>query len=217
MDPLDNSQSDEIVSTVKEVIADVNNNTHPNDAFVKIVKSGKFSPEVVSRMVEAFNQSKAVRHLEDEPEKRAAHFDLADPSVIFSSVYSAVDNDSSNAPESFDDVESHNFLDKQASVELLVYETATPYPESEITRSNRILAKHAAVKASLEQVEMEEAGGYREVMTLLKSAAASMRKLQHEPYVDFERRVQRAFGESCKQMTEIVYKLASVVRDIPTY
>ena len=218
MEAYGSTHSEDIIKAVKGVIEEANSGVHPNEAFVRIVKSGKYEPEITKRMIEAFNQSRAVRQLEEPIEKRAEHFDIADPQAIFGSVYSGFDNEMSSNNNYIDDTESHNFLDQKPDIKIITYKSAAlDYPVSDITLT-KSASKEAASINKLEKEARAAEAIYTNTMTdMVKAASEQMRKVSHESYDDFERRVQRAYGESGNKLVNLVYKFANITRPITAY
>jgi hypothetical protein len=76
--------SDSLVAAIKSANAGL----APDDALAKSASDHGLTPEFACRMVEAYNASKTVRHLQSTTgEKRAENFDLADRDVVLRKMY----------------------------------------------------------------------------------------------------------------------------------
>lgn len=214
IEKMSKQQEAELVDSVMQAIKLANAGTHPNDAIVKVASDKKFNRHYVNRMVEAFNTSKSIKHRKEASgEAKAAAFDIADPEVIFKTLY----------PENVPAPAETKAADWQPS--------GTDVEETRVfnLESAPVVAKRADVrshgKADLDMVvgrafddmhrQAQVVTGWQQKMADAREHLTSkicelaeyFRSNTHEPFANVESAVL-SFDKSAKSLMDVVWDMA---------
>ena len=88
MELMSKDQERAVFDAVRAAIVDTNSGIDPSLAIAKQASERHLTPQIASRMVEAFNVSKTLKHLKTaKGEEKLASLELADPSKVLAAMY----------------------------------------------------------------------------------------------------------------------------------
>jgi len=77
-----------LIKSVEKVVSKVNTGEHPTDAVISVCKAANYNPDMIRRVVETYNQSKTLHHLDEKVgSDRHLSFALADPDAAIAGVF----------------------------------------------------------------------------------------------------------------------------------
>lgn len=208
----------EIVGSLEEAITLTNSGVTPNSAIQKVAEDRHFAPEIVKRMVEAYNTSRTLAHLKSASvESRGASFPLADAKVILDAMYPekvtvpAVKAASMETPISYDRPESREFFKAARWIQIKpILDRVTAYGQDPNIIAQKILEKKASWGKSLDSARSEYRQTIWKVSELIKESAEYFGRLNRTPFLEVERNMVGEFGEVAKPLMEILYKQAAL-------
>lgn len=213
------SKKDEarVIDALKQAIKQANAGVAPSTAISKVATAERFSPEIVKRMVEGFNTSKTLHHLKTAKDSRDGSFPIADFKEVLSEMYPEEvktrreEKVATAVPEYYDMPEPVNYMEKKSNVALPVVK-AEPYPTDPNAFYRRYHNKKSAAEKRIKDIRSEYYLAYENFQNNIKEAAHHFRLVTHEPFADFERRVQCEFGDTGTKLLDVIYKAANLKR-----
>ena len=208
----------EIVGSLEEAITLTNAGTAPNAALQKVAEDHRFSPEIVKRMVEAYNTSRTLAHFKSASiEERGSSFPLADAAAILGAMYPekiaapAVKAASMEIPDAYDRPESREFFKAAWALKIKpIVDRAMAYEQDPNIISQKMLEKKAGWGKSVDYARSEYRQTIWKVSELIKESAEYFGRLNRTPFLEVERNMVGEFGEVAKPLMEILYKQAAL-------
>lgn len=225
--------SDSLVSAIHSVNAGMT----PNDALAKSANDHGLTPQFACRMVEAYNASKTVKHLQStEGEKRAENFELADRDTVLRTMYSPEKTEqviaksaSLSTGKFFTAVsaktektacESTIFADKLQNKDIKPKGTSEtekkPKDKSKVGLRETKTTKLASLVAKLnhmgQEIRMELAHAKDQILKCACTLESALRTPGHEPFEEIERRVVSTYGSMGKKAMDIVWSMCDFER-----
>jgi hypothetical protein len=187
-----------ILGVVKSAAKDVATGANPNNAIVKYASSARLSKDLVKRACEAFNVSKTLAHLgENEGEKRAEAFAIADPNAILEKMW----------PEKVAFTITREELSED-SFDLTKYVKSASKPKDTQIRDNIVLDEisqdsidkaldqiKAASTRKIEELHTASTSAYLHVTENLKKVASHFDALYRPDFEAFSKWAFEQFGE----------------------
>jgi hypothetical protein len=206
-----------IVKALEEAVKLANDGSTPDDALVKVAEDYEFPPEVVKRMVEAFNVSKTLSHLKHaSTDERADSFPIASIENILGALYPA----EPATPAKQASLEIHpsysaaqpNFMEMSKEARLtelppMTDKEAEPYPHDPEDLARKAIQEHEKIA----KIHKDALDAYRTVylkfFEVLDKAAAYWRTMEKkEPFDLVEKRAVATHGDLGKIAMDMIYE-----------
>jgi len=218
LEKLSKDQEQKILSSIEQAIGLTNKGEAPNAALQKVAEENGFTPQVVRRMVEAYNTSKTLAHMKNASgEMRAQSFPLADASAILAGMYPdkpvapAEKAAAEHKPSFYARAETRNFLKPRAekvTIPPMVEKAAEAYGPDPVVVGRKLADKGLGLRKKAETASSEFRQEVWKVRGLVKEAAAHFRQLYHEPFATVERNLVGEHGDMARTLMDMVYKEA---------
>ena len=204
-----------ILHAIEDAIVSTNGGEHPNAAIQKQAEAQQFTPQVVQRMVEAYNTSRTLAHLKHAKDhSRADDFPLADAAVILQEMYpSTVTSPAKYASATkvhpdYRYAEEINFMRKGAG--------ASPPPLTDkkpgaIARDPEMVArsnynKRASLARKLDDCKSAYRQSHYRLWNRIKAASEYFKQLYHTPFEEAEKRAVSEYGTVGKSIMELIHE-----------
>jgi hypothetical protein len=217
MEKMDKVAEGRIVRAIEEAIELTNSGTPPNEAIQKQAEAHKFGPQVVQRMVEAYNTSRTLAHLKQASgHDRANDFPLADAAEILGKMYpkdvtSPRKEAAARAHHSYDRPEQVNFMRKRAaSPPPLVEEKPGPIDRDPEHVAHEKYGKYHALVRKEADARTRYRQQHYQLWAQVKAAAEHFKKLYHTPFAEVEERVASEHGVVGKSINDLVYEFGKL-------
>jgi len=217
MENLEKQDKARIVDAIERAVKLANEGASPDEALLKVAQDEQLPPEMIKRVVEAFNTSKTLAHLKHASESdRAASFDIASAENIMAKLYPAeietpekaamaalhpdyqTELDVSFAKAA--KMELPPLTDKKAELELS--------PVAALTKASRERSK---LDQLLKQAESEFRQLYFKLWDSVKSAASYWRQAgKKEPFELVEKRAYATYGPPSKHVMDMVFEMGKL-------
>ena len=213
------SKKDEqrIIEALEKAVKEANKGTAPDDALVKVAEEYQFQPEIIKRMVAAYNTSKTLSHLKNaSDEEKGGSFPIASPEAILSRIFPEEPETPAKKASALlhpdyyaDDGVELRSMDKSARVTELPAMTekkAEVYEHEESYASKKALNNHLKLAGLAKRAD----DGFREVYfkfldALDKTAAYWRGTGSKEPFELVEKRAAAQFGEPAKTIMTMIH------------
>jgi len=215
------SKEDEarILRALEDAVQMTNKGVPPNEALQKVAEQQKFGPQVIQRMVEAFNVSKTLSHMKHaEGPKKADTFPIADAAPILEGMYpEKVASPREKAASKYVPVEylekrDVNFMDLLPKVAqaLPKVEKAPAFPRDPNAAARRIMHQRTTLKRAHAQAETGYRSAWGRLDAHAKEAAHYFRQIPHTPFSEVERNVVGDHGVIGKAAMDLVFQHARI-------
>jgi hypothetical protein len=217
MEKMDKMAEGRIVRAIEEAIELTNKGIHPNEAIQKQAEHHKFGPNVVQRMVEAYNTSRTLAHLKHASgHARADDFTIADAATVLGKMYpkevvTSSKLASAGTHRSYARAEQVNYLRKNAgtSPPPLTKEKVGPIARSpELEAHSRFGDYHASMRKVADARTTYRQKHY-ELWSHVKKASDYFKLLYREPFAEVEKRAVSEYGQAGKSVMDLVYELSN--------
>jgi hypothetical protein len=202
-----------IVKALEQAVKLANSGETPDAALIKVATEAKFTPQIVQRMVEAFNISKTLSHLKKAAaDARADSFPLADAATIIGTIWpQQPETEATKAAQLLHtDYLTVKSLTKAAAAPIPAM-SVKPYPKD----PNAAVKKASREHSKLLELYKQAGSAYREVFFKIydqvDKAAAYWRQVA--PAVSFEETEKRAYaryGPAGKTFMDLVYTVGKL-------
>lgn len=216
----------EAVGVVKSAIELANNDPTitPGQAVIKAAENHDFTPDLLCRLVEAYNSSASLAHIESSDEiKRADIIPLADPVEVVNHFFpekefSPTEKEAANsAPGSYDKSEKIDYMavsDQQVKSAATEAIEARPRPRMyHVDRGalyQDIHRKKAASYKLAKRLRTEARHNLHKVAECADLLSEYFRKIGHVSFAEVESRALDNFGGSIKPLMDYVYGMAGL-------
>jgi hypothetical protein len=206
-----------IVGALEEAVKLANEGNEPNEALFKVAQEKKLAAEVVRRMVEAFNVSKTLSHLDKTAGDARAHtFPIASAENILQRMFPAEpETPKSKAAELLSDELGRPLPDmmKAAGCALppMTDKTAEPYARDPEALAKQALDERQKLTLLLKQAE----DAYRHVFFKLweqidKAAAYWRQSGPKEAFELVEKRAYATYGPPARTLMDIIHNAGNL-------
>lgn len=216
MDKMSTSEEQRIYGALEKAIGMVNGGTHPNDAICKVAEEHKFMPQVVGRMIEAYNVSKTLSHMKHASAgARAESFPLADTQTVLERMYPAkpiapaIKAAAYRVADSYSFNESINF-NKVAASFLIPLQGLKPHPGDPSVLAHQKWDKHAGLRKNAEYARGTYRSQLDKIMGMAKEAGQYFWFSGHTPFAEIESQVIRSHGSLGKAAMDLVHRIGDV-------
>ena len=219
---LDQKTERDAVGVVKQAIAIVNDDpsTSPNQALIKAAEGQDFTPQMLGRLVEAYNSSASVAHMENsDVEKRSEIIPLADAGTVAEHFFpkEALSQTEKTAryeaPHSYNEDEKASFMpvpapmEKSASTKLL---ESLPKPRKyEISKDalwSTIQKKKKSAYKKAEVFRTDARHSLHYIAKLAEDLGEYFRKIGSVSFQEVEDRAISHFGEDVQHFLKHVFE-----------
>ena len=214
MEKLSKTDETRVLVALENAIDSVNRGTAPNDAIRKVAEAQQFSPQIVQRMVEAFNVSKTLSHMKSASgSERAASFPLADATAILSVMYpekvltSAERKCAEYRPAGV--TEREDFMTVRRDVKLPTSKVAA-YPTDPQMEAHRQFNRRDALRKEAEVERSAYRTRHMRAWGLAEKAAEYFRYVDHEPFETVEKKAMAAYGPIGKSCMDLIYSVGGL-------
>jgi len=213
------SKKDEqrIIEALEKAVKEANKGTAPDEALVKVAEEYEFQPEIIKRMVAAYNTSKTLAHLKNaSDEEKGGSFPIASPEAIIGKLFPQEPATPAKEASSMlhtdyytDDGTEFRSMDKSAKVfELpaMTEKKAEAYKHEDSYASKKALDNHRKLAGLAKQAD----DGFREIYfkflgALDKTAAYWRGTGSKESFALVEKRATAQFGEPAKTIMTMIH------------
>jgi|GEM_PF-6300106 len=214
-----------IVEALEKAVKMANDGSTPDDALTKVANDYEFQPEIIKRMVEAFNVSKTLSHLKHANEDtRADTFPIASIENILGALYPAEPETPATKAASalnplYEGGQRVNFMEmsKEAKVEELPPLTdkkAAAYDRDPEATAKSAIQEHEKIEKLHKQALEAYHHVYMRFFDTLDKAAAYWRSTSNkEPFALVEKRAVATFGPLGKIAMDMVYEHGNLGQD----
>ena len=217
MENLEKKDKARIVDAIERAVKLANEGASPDDALFKVAQGEQLPPEMIRRVVEAFNTSKTLAHLKHASEDdKAASFDIASAENILGRLYPPEVETPEKAAMAglHPDYETElgkNFA-KAAAVKLppltdkkAELEMSPTAALAAATRERNQLGK------LLKQAESEFRQTYVKIWDTVKAAAGYWRQAgKTEPFELVEKRAYATYGPPSKHVMDMIFEIGKL-------
>lgn len=215
------SKEDEarILRALENVVQMTNRGVSPADALHKVAEAERFGPQVIQRMVEAYNVSKTLSHMKHaKGPDRADSFPLADAAPVLEKMYpERVLSPREKAASVFRPVEyvdnrDVNFIDRMSKLAMKLPKVKAPesLPRDRDAAARRVMHKRAVLQRQHAQAKSEYRDQWRRLQEHTKAAARYFRCIPHLPFDQVEHNVVGDHGEIGKAAMDLVFQQAHI-------
>lgn len=214
MDKMDKVAEGRIVRAIEEAIELTNRGISPDEAIRKQAETNQFGPQIVQRMVEAYNTSRTLAHLKHASGfARADNFPLADAAKVLGVMYPAkVQSPAKQAAASvvhtdYNRPEGVNYMRKNAGVAVppLTRKKVEAIPRDFAHIAQLNYDKRAGIIKKVAALESSYRQQHYLLWSHVKAASEHFRKLYHEPFSKVEEKAAGEFGAVGRSVMNLVY------------
>lgn len=212
MDKMSEADERRIFKAVEKAIGLVNDGSTPDDAIYKVASDGRFMPQVVQRMVESYNQSKTLSHIQNSSsEEKAANFPIANSTKILERMYPdsvtppAEKQAAEFRPDFYGRRETINFNKVAAPVVQIPRLKVTQYSPDVRDLENRAWNKRAGLSKKAEYAKGNARFKFYELTKLAEEAGQYFNMVYHKPFAEVETQMIRHHGQLGKSAMDMVY------------
>jgi len=224
--PITKDQEQQLLGALTSAIRDTNNGTPVNESLAKQAMANGFGPEFASRMVEAFNASKTIKHLNStEGEKRAESFELADAQQVVAHMYSGapkltikVSNTKITDPATVNFNLNPESAIRVSKLDKVAFEkVAKVYEKPMAMRMDTVLKDSRAFLTKVARARRELSMEHADLMDKVSSAAYDLaeafRTWGHDPFHEVEYSLAGVHGKTLvKSAMDVVWGIHDLER-----
>lgn len=215
------SKEDEarILRALESVVQMTNKGVSPDEALHKVAEAEHFGPQVIQRMVEAYNVSKTLSHMKSATGAgRADSFTLADAAPILEKMYpEKVLSPREKAaavfkPSEYVDKRDINFMDRMTKLAQALPQTKAPppLPRDRDAAARRFMHKRSLLRREHDQAKSIYRTQWQQLHETVKEAAQYFRSIPHTLFAQVERNVVGDYGGVGKATMNLVFQQAHV-------
>lgn len=208
LEMLDKRTEQAAVDAVKEAAALTAAGETPNDAIVKIATRNKFTPPLVSRIVEAYNATRSIAHFaEAEGAEKVASFPLADVDEVLSRMYpvqAPLAEKTAAVPEGHV-LRIERPMEKAAG---LVGAKVQPYRPDAGMLVKRAFGELARLKKAEELAKQTASELHYSLRAAVDKLARYCRSSTRIPFADLEKTARGHFGDVIVPLLDIVWGMS---------
>jgi len=214
MKDLSKRDEQKALTALESAIELVGEGTSPDEAITKVAQDNKLTAQMTQRMIEAYNISKTLHHLQHEGgEKRASTFPIADPVAILGALFpkDPVTEQKQAAAELHPDYmlggTSVDFM-KEAEVELppMTDKEVLPYERDPAAFAKRAFDRRNKLIVWQKRAAAEARRCYFSMLSAVDAAADYWRKIgPKESFPLAEKRAAATYGNMGKSLMELIY------------
>jgi len=213
------SKKDEgrIIEALEKAVKEANKGAAPDEALVKVAEEYGFQPEIIKRMVAAYNTSKTLSHLKSaSDDEKAGSFPIASPEVIIERIFPKEPETPAKQASTLlhpdylvDDGTEFRSMDKVAkTIELppMTEKTAEAYNHEDSYASKKAISNHAKIAMMSKKADEGFHHLYFKFLGELDKAAAYWRGTgEKESFELVEKRAAAKFGEPAKTIMTMIH------------
>ena len=208
-----------VVRAIEDAIESTNTGVHPDVAIKKQAEDNQFGPQIVQRMVEAYNTSRTLAHLKHASgHDRADDFPLADAKHILGDMYPpdlespAKKVASSVLHTDYRYGEETNFMRKGAgaSPPPLVEEKAPPIPRDPESVAHLNYSRKLGMERKLDGAKSFYRQQHYKLWGEVKAAADHFRNLYSTPFAEVEMKVAGEHGAVGRGVMDLVFEMTNL-------
>jgi len=208
-----------IIEALEKAVKAANKGTPPDEALTKVAEEYQFQPEVIKRMIAAYNTSKTLAHLKNanSDEEKADSFPIASPESVLGKLFPKDPETPAKKashmlhPDYYsDDGIEFRSMDKAASqikeLPALTEKTAEAYEHEDYYASKKVLQNHEKLASLAKRAEDAFREVYFKFLGELDKAAAYWRGTgDKEPFALVEKRAAARFGAPAKTIMDMIH------------